>query len=88
MTGTPHHVQIEKAIFQDTALLILRFIIAAIFLYAAYVKLSCTSHYSMCRTMTDELMACLLISWLAGARSSLLRIPRTLGLTERQPASL
>ena len=39
MTDTPHHVQIEKAIFQDTALLILRFIIAAIFLYAAYVKL-------------------------------------------------
>jgi hypothetical protein len=35
MTDTPHHVQIEKAIFQDTALLILRFIIAAIFLYAA-----------------------------------------------------
>jgi uncharacterized membrane protein YphA (DoxX/SURF4 family) len=40
MTDTPHHVQIEKAIFQDTALLILRFIIAAIFLHAAYVKLS------------------------------------------------
>jgi hypothetical protein len=22
----------------------------------------CTSHYSMCRTMTDELLACLVIS--------------------------
>jgi hypothetical protein len=38
----------------------------------------------MCRTMTDELMACLFVSWLAGARSSLLRIRRTLGLTEHR----
>jgi hypothetical protein len=30
----------------------------------------CTNHYLMCRTMTDELMACLVISWLAGDLSS------------------
>ena len=47
-------------------------------------RLDRASHYSMCRTMTDELMACLFVSWLAGARSSLLRIRRTLGLTEHR----
>ena len=32
--------------------------------------LICSSHNLICRTMTDELMACLVISWLAGALSS------------------
>jgi uncharacterized protein (DUF433 family) len=30
--------------------------------YAAELIVICTSHYSMCRTMTDELLACLIIS--------------------------